>query len=123
MPDCGSKSHQISKDSVAMRLFLEILRDCLGLVGSLLTARAFFRLEKRKNQATLAKEAPAVDIDLQREFEQAGRALDNVVLAPNEIDSRLTAWGLVLISLSFGISIIITLSAYYGFFEEAVSRG
>lgn len=98
------------------KLCLELLRDVLGLSGAVLTAWAFFRLERRKKEATVAQRARISDPDLQKMFAEAGNTLVGEVLAANEIDARLTARGLVLISVSFLISILLTLLDYYGVF-------
>ena len=95
-----------------MRLAFELLRDILGLIGAVLSAFAFFRLERRKAEAASADPETAADPDLKAEMTAArGTLLTLRVLAPNEGDTRLTVAGLFLIALSFLISIALTLAA------------
>ena len=58
------------------KLWLEIARDVLGLVGAALTARAFFRLEDRKREADTVKTAPVGDPDLKKTLLDMGLDLD-----------------------------------------------
>ena len=95
-----------------MRFALELLRDVLGLVGAIVSAFAFFRLEGRKAEAASVRPDTAGDADLAAEMQQARTTLvERRVLAPNRLDLHLTVLGLALIALSFLISIGLTLTA------------
>ena len=95
-----------------MRFALELLRDVLGLVGAIVSAFAFFRLEARKAEAASVRPDAAGDADLAAEMQRARTTLvERRVLAPNARDLHLTVFGLALIALSFLISIGLTLTA------------
>jgi len=95
-----------------LRFTFELLRDVLGLLGAILSASAFFRLERRKAEAAGANPDAADDVDLKTEMVRARNTLvARRVLAPNEVDLRLTFWGLTLIAISFLISIGLTITA------------
>jgi hypothetical protein len=94
-----------------MRLVFELSRDVCGLIGAGLSASAFFRFEGRKAEAASITEEMTDDPDLKAELTKARETLLKVrVLAPNELDLAFTAWGLVLIAISFLISIALTLT-------------
>jgi hypothetical protein len=94
------------------KFWLELLRDLLGLLGAVLTAWAFFRFEHRKRQAEAPRIVQVGDPDLRKEMETSGLVLDRRVLGPDDVDARLTFWGLVLISASFFVSIGLTIGEY-----------
>jgi hypothetical protein len=99
---------------------LEIMRDLLGLSGAILTALAFFRLERRKREAETLKIAIAPQPRFSRRLQIASRILEEKgVLGSNDIDAQLTFWGLILISWSFLISIALTIGQHFEFFGKA----
>jgi len=98
------------------KFWLEVLRDVLGLTGAVLIAWAFFRFEGRKRTAEAPKVVPIDDPDMKKLFMEAGEQLDKRVMAPDDIDTGLTFWGLILISASFFISIGLTVADYYDVF-------
>lgn len=92
-----------------MRFALELLRDISGLIGAVLSAAAFFRLEGRKTEAASVNPETANDQALQEELKGARATLvEHRVLAPNSLDLRLTVFGLLLIAVSFLVSIALT---------------
>ena len=94
-----------------MRFVLELLRDFSGLIGAGLSAAAFFRLEGRKTEAASVNPEAANDKALQEEMREARATLvEHRVLAPNPLDLRLTVLGLLLIAVSFLISIALTVT-------------
>jgi hypothetical protein len=98
------------------KLWLELARDISGLIGAALTAAAFFNLERRKREAERPKVVHTADEDMRRLLDNAGLQLDRKVLDPNDIDAQFTWCGLALISVSFAISIGITIATYVGTF-------
>jgi hypothetical protein len=94
-----------------MRFVFELLRDVSGLFGAALSAVAFFRFEGRKKEAAALDPEITRDPDLKKELERSQQTVIRLrVLSPNEVDWAFTAWGLVLIALSFAISIGLTLT-------------
>jgi len=94
-----------------MRFAFELLRDICGLLGAGLSAVAFFRLESRKKEASALNPEITRNSRLRKYLERSKQALiTRRVLAPNEADWAFTAWGLVLIALSFAVSIGLTLT-------------
>jgi hypothetical protein len=104
------------------KFWLEIIRDIFGLAGAALTAWAFFRLEKRKHAAEVTTNAPAGNPAIKQALIEVGHELYGLVLRPNDIDAQLTAWGLVLISISFFISISLTIAEFCGLFGHGVAE-
>jgi hypothetical protein len=101
------------------KLGLELARDISGLIGAALTAAAFFNLERRKREAEKPKVVHTGDADLRKLLDHAGLHLDRKIIEPNDIDAQFTWCGLALISVSFAISIGLTLTAYFGVFGTA----
>jgi len=94
---------------ISGRLVFEFLRDLSGLIGACLSATAFFRFEWRKAEAASINEEITDDPELKAEMVKSRETLVRVrVLAPNELDMAYTAWGLVLIAISFLISMGLT---------------
>ena len=97
---------------MSVRFIAELARDGFGLLGAGISTLAFFRFERRKKEAYVTQGDVTPDPDLKRELLLAQRNLSKRVLRPNDLDIWWTAIGLLLIAMSFLISIGLTIAEH-----------
>jgi hypothetical protein len=84
---------------------LEVLRDLLGLVGSILVAVPFFLFEHRKHRAHTFKTPRTNNAELVRIYGRAHTIMKDAVIRPFKADSLICIIGICLISASFAVSL------------------
>jgi len=93
-----------------MLFALDLIKDVLGLIGSLLVSWPFFTQEGMKSLASRLRNAETDDPRVQALVTDAATRQEANLNQPNEWDMNLTRLGLVFIILSFLISMAVTLT-------------
>jgi len=86
---------------------LSNIKDIVGLVGTVLIAVPFFRLEMAKRTAARLGRAPTRNPRLLGHFQTAERNTRTQMEQPSAPDFQATLWGLLLVGLSFAISLVL----------------
>jgi hypothetical protein len=93
-----------------MLFALDLIKDVLGLIGSLLVAWPFFTQEGVKSLATRLRNVKTDDQAVRTLFQGVAARQEAGLNQPNEWDMNLTRIGLIFIILSFLISMAVTLT-------------
>jgi hypothetical protein len=88
-------------------IVLSNVKDVLGIVGSVLIALPFFSLERAKRHAAELGHPPTRNPNLLSRFNTAKKDAKEAMDEPSGPDFRATLWGLLLVGLSFVISLIL----------------
>ncbi len=85
-----------------------LLKDLLGLTGTIMIAAPFFAQEYDKTMLKKIENATVSDERLRRAFESAAHHMRRRLDLPSQSAFWLTKWGLAAIGISFAISIALT---------------
>lgn len=88
-------------------IVLSNVKDMLGIVGTVLIALPFFSLERAKRHAARLGNPPTRNPILRRRFDTAERDAKDAMDEPSGPDFHATLWGLLLVGLSFVMSLIL----------------
>jgi hypothetical protein len=91
----------------ALEIVMSNVKDVFGLLGTGLTAVPFFRVEYAKRRAARLARPPVRDSRLRGHFRAAERYEREEMSHPSAPDYRLTVVGLLLLGLSFVISLVL----------------
>ena len=90
-----------------IEIVLSNVKDVLGIVGAVLTALPFFSLERAKRHAARLGNPPTRNPILRSRFNTAEKDAKNAMDEPSRPNFQATLWGLLLIGLSFVISLVL----------------
>jgi hypothetical protein len=88
-------------------IVLSNVKDVLGIAGTVLIALPFFRLERAKRHNTALGNPPTRNPILLGRFNTAKKDAKDVMDEPSGPDFLATLWGLLLVGLSFVISLVL----------------
>jgi len=88
-------------------IVLSNMKDGLGIVGTVLIALPFFSLERAKRHAARLGNPPTLNPNLRSRFTKAERDAKDALDEPSGPDFQATLWGLLLLGLSFAISLVL----------------
>jgi len=88
-------------------IVLSNVKDVLGLAGTVLIALPFFSLERAKRHTARLADPPTRNPKLRSRFDTAEKDARNAMDEPSEPDFQMTLWGLLMVGLSFALSLIL----------------